>query len=62
MKKQIACADVVSGCAWEAGAENEEELMGKVVSHASETHGVTEVSPELAAKVRAAIRTGADAE
>jgi predicted small metal-binding protein len=29
--------------------------MKKVVAHAAERHGVTEVTPELAAKVKAAI-------
>jgi predicted small metal-binding protein len=31
--------------------------MEKVKRHAAEHHGVTEVTPELAAKVKAAIRT-----
>jgi len=32
--------------------------MTKVVEHAAHHHGVTEVTPELAAKVQAAIKTG----
>jgi predicted small metal-binding protein len=31
----------------------------KVVDHATHEHGVTEVTPELAAKVQAAIKTEA---
>jgi len=30
----------------------------KVVDHAKHNHGVNEVTPELAAKVKAAIKTG----
>lgn len=57
MKKQMACGDVVPGCAYEASAPTEEELMEQVVAHASAAHGVKEVTPELAEKVKAAIRT-----
>jgi predicted small metal-binding protein len=60
MKKHIACGDVVPGCSFTASAANEEELMKKVVAHATHAHGVTEVTPELAAKVQAAIKTEAD--
>jgi predicted small metal-binding protein len=55
--KHIACGDVVPGCTFTASAPTEEELVKKVVAHAAERHGVTEVSPELAAKVKAAIQT-----
>jgi predicted small metal-binding protein len=60
MKKHIACSDVVPGCSFTASAANEEELMKKVVAHATDAHGVTEVTPELAAKVQAAIKTEVD--
>ncbi len=55
--KYIACGDVVPGCSFTASASTEEELMKKVVAHATHHHGVTEVTPELAAKVKAAIKT-----
>jgi predicted small metal-binding protein len=55
--KHIACGDVVSGCTWTAHAPTEEELLKKVVEHAAQAHGVKEVSPELAAKVQAAIKS-----
>jgi predicted small metal-binding protein len=38
-----------------ATAETEEELMKRVVAHAQREHGVAEVTPELTAKVKAAI-------
>ena len=58
MSKHLACGDIVEGCSFTASADTEAELMEKVKRHAAEHHGVTEVAPELAAKVRAAIRTG----
>jgi predicted small metal-binding protein len=54
--RRIACHDVVPGCAFTATAETEDELMAQVVAHAKHEHGVNEVTPELAAKVKAAIR------
>lgn len=56
MGKHIACGDVVEGCAWKADAPNEEELLEKVVAHATSAHDVKNVTPELAAQVKAAIR------
>ena len=55
MTKHIACGDVVEGCGWKANAPTEEELVQKVVAHASSAHDVKQVTPELAAKVRGAI-------
>jgi predicted small metal-binding protein len=56
MEKQIACGDVVPGCAFEASAPTEQELLQKVTQHARDSHGVLDVTPELAAKVKSAIR------
>lgn len=56
--RRIACHDVVPGCAFTATAETEDELIAQVVAHAQHEHGVSEVTPELAAKVKAAIRQG----
>jgi predicted small metal-binding protein len=55
-EKYIACAAVVPDCPFEASAPTEEELLKMVAAHAAHAHGVTEVTPELAAKVRAAIQ------
>ena len=57
MAKQISCGDVVPGCDWKASAQSEDELLKQVTTHAAEAHGVEEVTPELAAQVKAAIRT-----
>jgi len=51
----MACNDVVPGCGFTATADTEEELLEKVAAHAAHDHGVAEVTPELVAKVKAAI-------
>ena len=56
MTKSITCGDVgVTDCQWSATAETEEELMAKIQSHAKE-HGFEQVPPELAAKIKGAIK------
>jgi predicted small metal-binding protein len=56
MGKHIACGDVVDGCGFTAEAATETELLDKVKTHAAEDHGVEQVTPELAAKLKAAIQ------
>lgn len=56
MAKHIACNDVVSGCGFTATATTEEEVVEKAAAHARESHGVNEITPELAAKVKSAIK------
>jgi predicted small metal-binding protein len=55
MTVRIACDDVVPGCRFTASGETEEELIDKVAVHAAHDHGVREMTPELVAKVKAAI-------
>jgi predicted small metal-binding protein len=55
--KHIACATIVPECSFTASAATEDELLQKVATHAAHAHGVTEVTPELLAKVKAAIET-----
>ena len=55
--KHIACADIVPDCPFTASAATEEELLAKVAAHAAHDHGIAEVTPELAATVKAAIGT-----
>jgi predicted small metal-binding protein len=55
--KTIACGDIIPGCKWTASAPTEAALMQKVVAHAAEAHGVKDVTPDLAAKVKAAIKS-----
>ncbi|MEZ4585004.1 MAG: DUF1059 domain-containing protein [Gemmatimonadales bacterium] len=56
MAKQLACGDVVPGCTYVAKAESEADLMQQVAKHASEAHGVKEITPDLLAKVKAAVK------
>jgi predicted small metal-binding protein len=55
--KHIACADIVPDCPFTASAATEDELLEKVAAHAARDHGIAEVTPELAATVKAAIKT-----
>jgi predicted small metal-binding protein len=56
MSKHIACSTLNPGCAFEASAETEEALLEQVVAHAAHAHDIHEITPELAAEVKAAIR------
>jgi predicted small metal-binding protein len=55
--KIIACAQIVPECPFTASAATEEELIQKVAAHAAHDHGITEITPELLAKVKAAIKS-----
>jgi predicted small metal-binding protein len=57
MAKHIACGDVVDGCSFTAEAATDSELVEQVKAHAVEVHGLEEITPELAARVKAAIQT-----
>ena len=56
ISKQISCTDLVPGCAFKATAATEEELLATIEKHARESHGVKEITQELAAKVNSAIK------
>lgn len=55
--KTIVCAQIVPECPFTASAATEEELIQKVAAHAAHDHGITEITPELLAKVKAAIKS-----
>jgi predicted small metal-binding protein len=55
--KHMACGAVVPDCDFTATAATEEELLKQVAEHAAKAHGITEITPQLAAKVKAAIET-----
>ncbi|HEX2218230.1 MAG TPA: DUF1059 domain-containing protein [Gemmatimonadales bacterium] len=57
MAKQLRCRDIGLNCDFEARADTEEELLRQAAAHARDTHQITEISPELANRVRTAIRT-----
>lgn len=56
MTKIIECAkvDPSSGCTHVVRGKDEEEVLKNAMEHAKE-HGICEVTPELMAKVKAAI-------
>jgi predicted small metal-binding protein len=56
MAKTVCCRDVGVDCDFEAKGETVDEVMQKVVAHAKSAHGMDKVPPEVAAKVRSAIR------
>jgi predicted small metal-binding protein len=53
--KQIACGQIVPDCGFVASAATEDDLLKQVITHARDSHGVTELTPELDARIRAAI-------
>jgi predicted small metal-binding protein len=57
--KQIGCLDVDAkgGCAFQVRAETEEEVMRLTSEHAKARHKMTTFPPDMAAKVKAAIKT-----
>ena len=55
MAKVLKCRSVGLDCDFEAHGANEEEVLAKATEHARADHGFTEISPELAEKVKAAI-------
>lgn len=55
MVKKIICRDVGMDCDFVASSETEEGLMEIIAEHAKNVHGMTEITPELGAKVKAAI-------
>lgn len=57
MAKQLRCRDVGMNCDFEARGNTEEEVLRQASAHARTAHQITEMTPELAAKVKAAIRT-----
>jgi predicted small metal-binding protein len=54
MAKVLKCRDLVKGCTFEARG-TEDEILQKAGPHAKDTHGM-EVTPDLVAAVKAAIR------
>ena len=57
MGKMLECAkvDPSSGCTYVVRGKDESEVMKNAMEHAK-SHGIREVTPELMAKVKAAIR------
>jgi predicted small metal-binding protein len=56
MAKVLHCNDVVPDCDYVAKGDSEQDVMQQAAEHARIAHNVGEVTPELADKVRSAIR------
>ncbi len=56
MAKTVNCRDVGVDCDFVAQGETEQEVLQQCAEHARTAHGMSEIPPELATKVRAAIR------
>jgi predicted small metal-binding protein len=57
MAKELRCGDVMPGCTFVANGATEEEVLRKAAQHAKDKHNVTQLTPDLVVKVKAAIRT-----
>lgn len=56
MAKQLKCGDLMPGCGFVAKGATEGEVLAKAAEHAKTAHGIQHVTPELAAKVKGAIK------
>ncbi len=56
MAKVLRCGDLMSGCQAVLQGKDESEVMAKAAEHARKDHGMKTIPPEVAAKVRAAIK------
>ncbi|MBA3286880.1 MAG: DUF1059 domain-containing protein [Acidimicrobiia bacterium] len=56
MPYALACGDVMPGCDATFEADSEEELLTQVAPHAAETHGITEITPDVLESVKGAIK------
>ena len=54
--KAMHCGDLMKDCNFVARGATEEEVMKKAAEHAKTAHGMAKITPELAQKVKAAIR------
>jgi len=54
--KAMHCGDLMKGCNFVARGATELEVMKKATEHAKTAHGVEKITPEMAQKVKAAIR------
>ena len=55
--KQFSCSDTGMACGFQIRAKTMEEVMKHARLHAAEAHGMKEVPPDLANKIKANIKT-----
>jgi predicted small metal-binding protein len=56
MEKVLHCRDVGFDCNGVIKAQTEKEVLTMAAEHARTIHGVTEITPEIATKIKAAIK------
>jgi predicted small metal-binding protein len=54
--KVVRCREVGVDCDFEARGNTEQEVLQKCAEHAKKDHGMDEIPPDLAAKVKASIK------
>ena len=56
MPKVLRCGDLMPGCNAVIEGKDEAEVMAKGAEHAKKAHQMASIPPEIAAKVKAAIK------
>jgi len=56
MAKILKCGDLIPGCNVVIEGKDENEVMARASEHAKQRHGLATISPDMAAKVKAAIK------
>jgi predicted small metal-binding protein len=56
MPKVLKCGDLMPGCNMVIEGKDEAEVMAKGAEHARTAHNMTAIPPDVAAKVKAAIK------
>ncbi len=56
MTKTVKCRDVGFDCDGVVRAQSEDELLKLVAEHASQAHGVQQITPQIVAKVKSVIK------
>jgi predicted small metal-binding protein len=54
--KQLKCGDLMPGCSAVIEGKDEAEVMSKGAEHAKTAHGIASIPPEMAQKVKGAIK------
>ena len=57
MPKMLKCGDVVSGCSTVLEGQDDAEVMRKATEHAKVAHRMATIPPDVATKIKAAIKT-----
>lgn len=55
---RLACGDVMPGCSARFESSDRDQLLGEVARHAAESHGITEITPEVLEAVTSKIVVG----